>query len=98
MNTRRVITRHYCSQCQWLLRSSWMAQELLSTCADDLAAVTLKPGRGGIFEIYADDHLLWERKRDGGFPDAVRLKQRVRDYCFPEKALGHIDNHGKSGD
>lgn len=97
MKTRPVITIHYCSQCQWLLRSSWMAQELLSTFADDLAAVTLKPGRGGIFEIHADDHLLWERKRDGGFPDAVSLKKRVRDYCFPEKALGHIDNQGKHG-
>lgn len=85
MSHRPTITIHYCSQCQWLLRSSWMAQELLSTFADDLAAVTLQPGRGGIFEIHADGELLWERKRDGGFPDAVTLKQRVRDYCFPEK-------------
>ena len=93
MTHRPTITIHYCSQCQWLLRSSWMAQELLSSFADDLAAVTLQPGRGGIFEIHADGELLWERKRDGGFPDAVTLKQRVRDYCFPERNLGHIDNH-----
>ena len=30
-----VIT--YCTQCQWLLRAAWLAQELLSTFADDLA-------------------------------------------------------------
>ena len=27
----------YCTQCQWLLRAAWLAQELLSTFADRLA-------------------------------------------------------------
>ena len=70
-----------------------MAQELLQTFAQDLASVTLRPGTGGIFEITLDEHLLWERKRDGGFPDAQALKQRVRDICFPERSLGHIDKN-----
>ncbi|HXS29597.1 MAG TPA: Rdx family protein, partial [Steroidobacteraceae bacterium] len=26
---------HYCVQCRWLLRASWMAQELLSTFDGD---------------------------------------------------------------
>jgi selenoprotein W-related protein len=30
------ITITYCRQCQWLLRAAWMAQELLSTFAEDL--------------------------------------------------------------
>lgn len=64
-----TITITYCTQCNWLLRSAWMAQELLSTFGTELAAVTLVPGTGGIFEIRAAETLIWERKRDGGFPD-----------------------------
>ena len=37
-----VIT--YCTQCQWLLRAAWLAQELLSTFGDDLGKVSLVPG------------------------------------------------------
>ncbi|TIP36311.1 MAG: selenoprotein, partial [Mesorhizobium sp.] len=31
-----VIRITYCTQCQWLLRAGWMAQELLSTFGTDL--------------------------------------------------------------
>lgn len=65
-----VITIHYCTQCNWMLRAAWMAQELLYTFGDDLDQVALKPGTGGVFEIKSGDLLIWERKRDGGFPGA----------------------------
>ena len=81
----------YCTQCNWMLRSAWMAQELLSTFSLELASVSLVPGTGGIFEIRFDDDLVWERKRDGGFPDSRVLKQMVRDRIDPERSLGHID-------
>ncbi|WP_137150200.1 SelT/SelW/SelH family protein [Devosia sp. FKR38] len=81
----------YCTQCNWLLRSAWMAQELLSTFSLELGAVTLVPGTGGIFEITIDGHLVWERKRDGGFPDVKALKQLIRDVIDPQRDLGHID-------
>jgi selenoprotein W-related protein len=81
----------YCTQCNWLLRSAWMAQELLSTFGPDLAAVSLVPATGGIFEISIDGDLIWERKRDGGFPDVKQLKQLVRDRIDPERDLGHVD-------
>ncbi len=61
-----VIT--YCTQCQWLLRAAWLAQELLSTFGDDLGKVSLVPGTGGVFHIFCDQVQLWERKADGGFP------------------------------
>ncbi|MCD0504464.1 SelT/SelW/SelH family protein [Bordetella petrii] len=86
----------YCTQCQWLLRSAWMAQELLSTFGTDLGAVALVPGTGGIFQVHYDDSLLWDRKVDGGFPDAKALKQRVRDRLDPQRDLGHIDR-GRPG-
>ena len=65
---RPVVTIAYCTQCNWLLRAGWMAQELLSTFGTELGGVTLVPGTGGIFEIRVGDELVWERKRDGGFP------------------------------
>ncbi|WP_421527104.1 SelT/SelW/SelH family protein [Pseudomonas brenneri] len=84
-----VIT--YCTQCQWLLRAAWLAQELLSTFADDLGKVALEPATGGVFRITCDGVQIWERKADGGFPEAKVLKQRVRDQIDPQRDLGHND-------
>lgn len=82
----------YCTGCNWLLRAGWMAQELLQTFGTDLASVALVPGEtGGIFEVHADETLIWERKRDGGFPDAKELKKRLRDHIDPNRDLGHLD-------
>ena len=88
---RPAIAITYCTQCSWMLRSAWMAQELLSTFSTELASVTLVPRTGGIFEIHFDGELVWERKRDGGFPDSRVLKQMVRDRIDPERSLGHVD-------
>lgn len=97
-SNRPCITLTYCTQCQWLLRTAWMAQELLSTFSTDLGAVTLVPGTGGVFRIHYDDSLIWDRTVDGGFPDAKILKQRVRDRLDPQRNLGHIDRAaGTSG-
>jgi selenoprotein W-related protein len=90
---RPVLTITYCTQCNWLLRSAWMASEVLSTFSLEIGAVTLVPGTGGIFEISLDGDLVWERRRDGGFPDVKALKQLVRDRIDPERSLGHIDGH-----
>ena len=89
--TKATITIHYCVQCNWMLRATWMAQELLYTFADDLQQVALKPGSGGVFEIFIGDQLIWERVRDEGFPSPKELKRRVRDLLFPQRDLGHID-------
>ena len=85
------VTITYCTLCNWMLRSGWMAQELLSTFGDDLGAVKLVPGRGGIFTIEVDGLSIWDRKTDGGFPSAKELKRRVRDRAWPERDMGHID-------
>ena len=85
------VTILFCTQCNWLLRAGWMAQELLQSFPESLAEVALIPGTGGAFEIRVDDALLWERKRDGGFPGPKELKQRLRDIIDPERDLGHTD-------
>jgi selenoprotein W-related protein len=55
----------YCTQCQWLLRAAWMAQELLSTFSTDLGEVVLQPGTGGIFQITYNGDLIWDRLDPG---------------------------------
>jgi selenoprotein W-related protein len=87
-----VVTITYCIGCNCMLRASWMAQEILSTFQEQLGGVTLVPGEvGGMFEVTVDGTVLWERKRDGGFPEAKELKSRLRDVIAPSQNLGHID-------
>jgi len=93
MRKKPQITIHYCPRCNWLLRSAWLAQELLTTFENDLEEVALKPSeQSGFFEIRLDRQVIWERKRDGGFPEAKVLKQRVRDTIDPNRSLGHSDS------
>jgi selenoprotein W-related protein len=93
------IAIRYCTQCHWLLRAAWMAQELLSTFGTDLGEVSLQPGTGGVFVINYDGEVIWDRKTDGGFPDVKQLKQRVRDHLDPNRDLGHLDRiSGDQGD
>ncbi|MBO9717144.1 MAG: SelT/SelW/SelH family protein [Pseudoxanthomonas sp.] len=81
----------YCTQCRWLLRATWMAQELLTTFDGEIAELVLCPGTGGVFEVHADGQRVWSRREEGRFPDIVELKQRVRDVIAPERDLGHAD-------
>lgn len=82
---------HYCTGCRWLLRSSWMAQELLTTFEGEITELSLKPGSGGVFEVLADEQLVWSRKQQGRFPEITELKRVVRDVIAPDKSLGHAD-------
>jgi selenoprotein W-related protein len=81
----------YCTQCRWLLRAGWTAQELLTTFHVELGEVALLPGTGGIFEIRVGEQILWSRAAEGRFPELKELKQRLRDVIAPERALGHSD-------
>lgn len=85
------VTIRYCTQCNWLLRAGWIAQELLQTFGEDLGEVALLPGTGGVYEIAVDGRVIWERKADGGFPGPREIKQRLRDVIAPERDLGHAD-------
>lgn len=97
MSTEKPIVKiTYCIGCNWLLRAGWMAQELLQTFQDELGGATIVPGdTGGIYRIEINDTLIWDRVRDGGFPDVKELKSRVRDLIAPDQGLGHIDRATK---
>jgi selenoprotein W-related protein len=88
----------YCTQCRWLLRAGWLAQELLTTFPADLGEVALVPGTGGVFRVALDGEPLWDRKEQGGFPELPALKQRVRDRVAPERSLGHTDRAAEGRD
>jgi selenoprotein W-related protein len=91
MSEHPRIAIRYCTQCRWLLRAAWMAQELLNTFVLDLGEVALIPGTGGVFEVWAEDMLIWSRAEQGRFPEITELKRLVRDQVVPGKSLGHID-------
>jgi selenoprotein W-related protein len=81
----------YCTQCRWLLRAGWTAQELLTTFTAELGEVALIPGSGGVFEIRVDGETVWSRREQAGFPDLPELKRLVRDRVAPSRHLGHTD-------
>ncbi|PLB36197.1 SelT/SelW/SelH family protein [Aspergillus candidus] len=102
------ITIQYCTQCKWMLRAAYFAQELLSTFSTQLGEVALVPATGGLFAITlfyypvedpqsegqpgeVQETLLWDRKRDGGFPEVKTLKSLVRNVIDPQRDLGHTD-------
>jgi selenoprotein W-related protein len=87
-----IVTIEYCPRCGWLLRAAYMAQELLTTFTNDLAAVTLVPSEtGGAFHISVGEKRIFDRESYGGFPEIKIIKQLVRDVVNPEKSLGHAD-------
>lgn len=81
----------YCTQCRWLLRASWMAQELLTTFETEVGEIALIPVTGGNLDILVDGTLIFSRKAEGRFPELKELKQLIRDRIAPDKHLGHSD-------
>ena len=80
----------------------------MTTFHREVDEVALRPGTGGVFvvEVQAsapDEHapapapvVLWDRARDGGFPEITELKRRVRDVIALGKPLGHSDALGSA--
>ena len=90
---RNQVTITYCPGCGWLLRSAWMAQEILTTFREEVDGLTLRPSKdeSGVFRVEANGELVWCRNRDGGFPEIKALKQAIRDCLAPHRNLGHFD-------
>ena len=87
-----TVAIEYCPKCGWLLRSAYMAQELLTTFTDELHGVLLQPSEtSGVFVIRVNDAVVFDRKEQGHFPEIKELKQLIRDSVSPDKNLGHSD-------
>ena len=91
MTSKSRIEIEYCTQCRWMLRAAWVAQELLTTFQEEIGEVALIPSNGGIFEVRANGNMIWSLKNEGRFPEPKELKQRVRDEVAPGRSLGHAD-------
>jgi len=85
---------HYCPRCRWLLRASWLAQELLSTFETELGEVALVPGDSGVFRVVLAGETVFSRESAGRLPDSKELKRLVRDRVAPGRDLGHVDRDG----
>ena len=91
MNAKPVVTIEYCTQCRWLLRAAYFAQELLTTFEQEVGGVMLVPGVSGVFDVRIEGAVVWSRAEKNGFPDIKELKQIVRDRVAPAKSLGHSE-------
>jgi selenoprotein W-related protein len=90
---QNLIKIEYCTGCRWLLRSAWIAQELLTTFQNELFEVSLQPKieQPGHFQILCNNELVWCRKKEQGFPEIKVIKQLIRDLIAPKKDLGHSE-------
>lgn len=87
-----TIEIEYCSKCGWMLRAAYMAQEVLSTFSEELHGVLLIPSEvAGRFTVRTNEQEIFDRKREGRFPEIKELKQLIRDRVCPDKDLGHSE-------
>lgn len=91
ITTEHHIVIEYCPKCKWLPRAAWMAQELLGTFEELDVDVTLVKALPGAFNIICDNREIYLKKKDGGFPEPMLIKQKIRDIIAPEMSLGHSD-------
>ena len=68
MTSKAHVEIEYCTQCRWMLRAAWVAEELLTTFQAEIGEVALIPSNGGIFEVRANDNMIWSLKGEGRFP------------------------------
>ncbi|KAI9140127.1 Rdx family-domain-containing protein [Paraphysoderma sedebokerense] len=85
------ISIEYCTGCRWMLRATWIMQELLTTFGNGLGEVAVKPGSNAVFIVRLNDEVIWDRSMEKRFPEVKELKQKIRDKCFPDMKLGHSD-------
>ena len=62
----RIVIR-YCTCCQWMLRSTYLASELLTTFKDELSLscseIAIQPVKEptGVFQVLVNDEKVWDR-------------------------------------
>ncbi len=88
MASPRVEIR-YCTQCRFMLRAAYLAQELLTTFEKELGEVALVPSSGGIFEVTLDGETLATNRETKRLPEAGEVKRLLRDRVAPGRTIGH---------
>lgn len=75
----------YCVRCNFLARTTWVAQELLHTYADYTAGLTLIPSSGGLFEVTVNGDVVFSNKTAGRYPEIRELKEALNRYLEAEE-------------
>ena len=69
----------YCVPCGLLEYAVETQETLLEEFGQDLDGVRLQPAHGGVFKVYADDDLIWDKiEHDGGI-DLEAITEAVHD-------------------
>ena len=82
---------HYCTKCRFILRASWLCQEVLMTFEEKLGECALIPADSGVFDVKLDGEIIYSKRKTGSFPESSELKQLIRDRIDPDLSLGHSD-------
>ncbi|KAG4436354.1 hypothetical protein IFR05_008175 [Cadophora sp. M221] len=85
------VTIEFCTQCKWLLRAAYVALQPSTGGTFIVNLQTESPSEAQGFPVMVNQHILWDRKAEGGFPETKELKRRVRDIIDPKRDLGHVD-------
>ncbi|KAF1814904.1 hypothetical protein P152DRAFT_455945 [Eremomyces bilateralis CBS 781.70] len=95
---RIVIT--YCTQCRWMLRAGYFAQELLTTFQTTIGEISLVPAMGGLFTVeltYLPSSKVNNDNIPSDAPRKVLIWDRKSEGGFPETKVlkqlvrNHID-------
>ncbi|KAK0389254.1 hypothetical protein NLU13_2829 [Sarocladium strictum] len=82
------VTIQFCTQCRWMLRAAYYAQELLSTFGLALSEVALQPSTGGTFVVAittpSSTFAPEEESREATATTTKTLWDRKVDGGFPE--------------
>lgn len=55
-----------------------MAEELLTTYPDTIAALTLIPSAGGRYEVTVNSDLIFSKAASGRFPEPAEIKDLLK--------------------
>lgn len=68
----------YCVPCGFLSRAEDVQRALLTTFREDLEAVTLRTGDGGVFVVRVDDDVVFDKSEDPY--DVDEIVREIRAY------------------
>ena len=89
MEPKPPLAIEYCTQCNFRGRAAWLAQELLAALEQELAGITLVPGRGGVFDVRLSGETVFSYQQAGRFPEPRELKDLLREKLGLDAAPRH---------
>jgi selT/selW/selH-like putative selenoprotein len=67
------LTIEYCAPCNYLPRTMWQVQELMSGLTGSIRSVELIPADNGRYRVTLGDQELFSKETEGRFPEPSEL-------------------------